>query len=57
MFYHDNVPAHILIVVVVKIHELKFDLRLHSPYSSDLAHPDTALYSLTSIIGLVDKDF
>lgn len=44
LFHHDNAPAHSSIVAMSKIHELKFELMLHPPYSPDLAPSDYYLF-------------
>lgn len=44
LFHHDNAPAHSSIVAMSKIHELKFELIPHPPYSPDLAPSDYYLF-------------
>ena len=36
LFHQDNVPCHKLITTMAKLHELHFELLLHSLYSPDL---------------------
>jgi len=44
LFHHDNAPAHSSIIAMSKIHELKFELMPHPPYSPDLAPSDYYLF-------------
>jgi len=40
LFHHDNEPAHTSLIAVAKLHELRFELLPHAPYSPDLAPSD-----------------
>jgi len=44
IFHHDNAPAHTSTVAMAKLHELRFELLPHPPYSSDLAPCDFFLF-------------
>jgi len=44
LFHHDNAPVHTCVIAVAKIHELKFQLLPHAPYSPDLAPSDYFLF-------------
>ena len=44
MFHQDNAPVHTSAIVMAKIHELKFELLPHAPYSPDLAPSDYFLF-------------
>ena len=44
LFHQDNAPAHMSIVVMAKIKELKLELLPHLPYSPDLAPSDFCLF-------------
>ena len=37
LFHQDNAPSHTSAVAMAKIHELRFELLDHPPYSPDLA--------------------
>ena len=37
LFHHDNAPAQTFVVVIAKLHELRFELLLHPTYFADLA--------------------
>ena len=46
VFYHqDNTPCCKSITTIAKLHELHFELLLHSPYSPDLAPSDYWLFA------------
>lgn len=45
LFHQDNAPAHTSIVAMAKIHELRFQLLDHPPYSPDLAPSDFFLFT------------
>lgn len=36
-FHHDNAPAYSSRIVIAKLHELRYELLLHPPYSPGLA--------------------
>lgn len=40
LFHHNNTPAHTSLIVVIKLHELRFKLLSHSSYSSDFLFPN-----------------
>ena len=40
LFHQDNAPCHKSIATMVKLHELHFELLLHTSYSPDLAPSD-----------------
>lgn len=40
LFHHDNAPAHSSGIVAAKLHELRYELLPHPPYSPDLAPCD-----------------
>lgn len=40
LFHQDNAPAHKSVVATVKLHELRYELVPHPPYSPDLAPCD-----------------
>lgn len=44
LFHHDNAPVHSCVVAMAKIHELKFEMLPHPPYSPDLAPSDYHLF-------------
>lgn len=44
LFHQDNAPVHTLVIAMAKIHELKFELLPHPPYSPDLAPCDFHLF-------------
>ena len=44
LFHHDNAPAHTSTIAQAKLHELKFELLPHPPYSPDLAPSDYYLF-------------
>lgn len=44
IFLQDNAPAHKSIKTMAKLHELRFELLLHPPYSPDLAPSDYYLF-------------
>lgn len=44
LFHHDNAPAHSSRVVAAKLHELRYELLPHPPYSPDLAPCDFFLF-------------
>ena len=44
LFYQDNAPSHTSAVAMAKIHELRFELLDHPPYSLDLAPSDFFLF-------------
>lgn len=44
MFHHDNAPAHTSQVVAAKLHDLRFEVLPHPPYSPDLAPSDYFLF-------------
>lgn len=44
LFHQDNAPCHKSILTMAKIHELKFELLEHPPYSPDLAPSDFHLF-------------
>lgn len=44
LFHHDNEPAHTSMIAMSKIHDLRFELLPHPPYSPDLAPCDYYLF-------------
>ena len=44
LFHQDNAPSYTSAVAVAKIHELRLELLVHSPYSPDLAPSDCFLF-------------
>jgi len=44
LFHHDNAPAHSSGVFAAKLHELRYELLPHPPYSPDLAPCDFFLF-------------
>src|SRR5436189_5963504 len=44
LFHQDNAPSHTSAVAMAKIHELRFELLDHAPYSPDLAPSDFFLF-------------
>lgn len=44
LFHQDNAPSHTSTVAMAKIHELRFELLDHPPYSPDLAPSDFFLF-------------
>ena len=44
LFHQDNAPVHTCAVAIAKIHELRFELLPHPPYSPDLAPCDFFLF-------------
>lgn len=44
LFHHDNAPAHSSTVAQAKLHELRYELLPHPPYSPDLAPSDFFLF-------------
>lgn len=44
LFHQDNAPSHTSAVAMAKIHELRFELLDHPPYSPDLAPSDFFLF-------------
>lgn len=44
IFHQDNAPAHKSIISMAKIHELRYELLPHPPYSPDLAPCDYFLF-------------
>ena len=44
LFHQDNAPVHTSVIAMAKIHELKFELLPHPPYSPDLAPCDFHLF-------------
>ncbi|GFV30199.1 mariner Mos1 transposase [Trichonephila clavipes] len=44
LFHQDNAPSHTSVVAMAKIHELRFKLLDHPPYSPDLAPSDSFLF-------------
>jgi len=44
LFHQDNAPSHTSVVAMAKIHELRFELLDHPPYSPDLAPSDFFLF-------------
>lgn len=44
LFHHDNAPAHTSMIAMSKIHDLRFELLPHPPYSPDLAPCDYHLF-------------
>ena len=44
LFHHDNARVHTCAVAMAKLHELKFELLSHLPYSPDLAPSDFFLF-------------
>jgi hypothetical protein len=44
LFHHDNAPAHSSRVVAAKLHELRYELLPHPPYSSEPAYCDLFLF-------------
>lgn len=44
LFHQDNAPSHTSMVAMAKIHELRFELLDHPPYSPDLAPSDFFLF-------------
>lgn len=44
LFHHDNAPAHSSGIVAAKLHELRYELLPHPPYSPDLAPCDFFLF-------------
>jgi histone-lysine N-methyltransferase SETMAR len=44
IFHHDNAPTHTSTVAMAKLHELRFELLPHPPYSPDLAPCDFFLF-------------
>lgn len=44
LFHQDNAPAHKSLVVMAKLHELRYELLPHAPYSPDLAPCDFYLF-------------
>ncbi|GFT30614.1 histone-lysine N-methyltransferase SETMAR [Trichonephila clavipes] len=56
LFHQDNAPSHTSKVDMAKIHELRFELLDHPPYSSDLAPSDFTLLPHLKI-ALKDGDF
>ena len=45
LFHQDNAPCHKSITMMVKLHELHFELLLHPPNSPDLAASDYWLFA------------
>ena len=43
-FHQDNALCHKSIAMMAKLHELRFELQLHPPYSTDLAPIDDWLF-------------
>ena len=44
ILHHDNALAHISFLVSFTIHDLKYELLCHSPYSPDLVSSDYFLF-------------
>lgn len=44
LFHHDNAPTHSSGIVAAKLHELRYELLPHLPYSPDLAPCDFFLF-------------
>ncbi|GFW82721.1 histone-lysine N-methyltransferase SETMAR [Trichonephila clavipes] len=44
LFHQDNLPSHTSAVAMAKIHELRFELLDHPPYSPDLAPSNFFLF-------------
>lgn len=44
LFHQDNAPAHTSRVVAAKLHDLRFEVVPHAPYSPDLAPSDYFLF-------------
>lgn len=44
LFHHDNAPAHTSSIAFAKLHELRFELLPHAPYSPDLGPSDFFLF-------------
>lgn len=44
LFHQDNAPAHKSVVAMAKLHELRFEVLNHPPYSPDLAPSDYYLF-------------
>ena len=44
LFHQDNAPSHTSAVAMAKIHEFRFELLDHPPYSPDLALSDLFLF-------------
>lgn len=44
LFHHDNAPSHTSLTVQAKLHELRFEVLPHPPYSPDLAPCDFFLF-------------
>ncbi|KAF7268310.1 hypothetical protein GWI33_018574 [Rhynchophorus ferrugineus] len=45
LLHQDNAPCHKSVKMLVKIHELEFELFSHPPYSPDLTPTDYFLFS------------
>ena len=46
ILYRDNTPTHSSTVVIMKLHELKYELIPHTSHSPDLARYDFFLFSM-----------
>lgn len=44
IFHQDNAPAHTSMIAMAKLHELRYELLPHPPYSPDLAPSDYFLF-------------
>ena len=44
LFHQDNAPAHTSAIALAKLHELRFEILQHAPYSPDLAPSDYFLF-------------
>ena len=45
LFHHDNALSHKLMATMAKLHELHFELLLHSPYFPDLVPSNYWLFA------------
>ncbi|GFV54907.1 hypothetical protein TNCV_758571 [Trichonephila clavipes] len=57
MYHQDNAPSHTSAVVMTKIHELRFELLDHPPYSPYLAPSNFFLSSHLKKLRSVDRGF
>ncbi|KAF8795347.1 Mariner Mos1 transposase like protein [Argiope bruennichi] len=44
LFHYANAPIHKVVIVMGKLHELKFEILAHSPYSPDVVSLDNNLF-------------